>query len=95
MAIGDDDGGERGDFDPNAEGGPLRPGLRQGRFPLAGIGASAGGRDALRTLFTAMPPDTGIGFLVIQHLNAEHPSLLTELLPKYTVMPVVQAENGP
>ena len=41
-----------------------------------------------------MPPDTGIGFLVIQHLNAEHPSLLTELLSKYTVMPVVQAENG-
>ena len=41
-----------------------------------------------------MPLDMGIGFLVIQHLNAEHPSLLAELLSKYTAMPVVQAEDG-
>ncbi len=64
------------------------------RFPIVGIGASAGGLDALRTLFTAMPADTGMGFVVTQHLDAGHHSLLADLLSKFTAMQVVQVENG-
>ena len=67
---------------------------RDWRFPIVGIGASAGGLDALRTLFEAMPADTGIGFVVIQHLDAGHHSMLAELLSKYTAMPVVVVDNG-
>ncbi len=64
------------------------------RFPIVGIGASAGGLDALRSLFKAMPADTGMGFVVTQHLDADHHSLLADLLAKYTRMSVVQVENG-
>jgi len=64
------------------------------RFPIVGIGASAGGLDALRTLFEAMPADASVGFVVTQHLDADHHSMLAELLSEYTAMPVVEVENG-
>jgi len=48
----------------------------------------------LRTLFAAMPADAGIGFVVTQHLDATHQSLLADLLTKYTVMPVTEVQNG-
>ncbi|HEV3418293.1 MAG TPA: chemotaxis protein CheB, partial [Pirellulales bacterium] len=59
-----------------------------------GIGASAGGLDAFKRLFNAMPADTGMAFVLIQHLDPNHPSLTAELLSKQTTMPVVQATDG-
>lgn len=62
--------------------------------PVAGIGASAGGLDALKKLFTAMPADTGIGFVLLPHLDPRHESLMVELLARHTSMPVAEAVDG-
>jgi two-component system, chemotaxis family, CheB/CheR fusion protein len=63
-------------------------------FPIVGIGASAGGLEALETFFKAMPPDAGIGFVVVVHLDPKHISILSGLLQKHTPMPVCQIEDG-
>ncbi|HEY6006395.1 MAG TPA: chemotaxis protein CheB, partial [Anaeromyxobacter sp.] len=61
---------------------------------VVGIGASAGGLEALEKLFSLMPADSGLAFVVIQHLERRHPSLLAELLGRQTRMPVTQAADG-
>lgn len=61
---------------------------------VVGIGASAGGYDAIRNFFRAMPNDSGIGFVVVQHLDPSHTSLAAELFGKCTAMPVVPATDG-
>ncbi|WP_018124043.1 chemotaxis protein CheB [Desulfovibrio oxyclinae] len=68
----------------------------QGNAPTyyVGIGASAGGLEALDTFFTHMPTDSGMAFIVIQHLSPDHKSLMVELLSKRTSMPVKRAEEG-
>ncbi|HEY2987085.1 MAG TPA: CheR family methyltransferase, partial [Candidatus Binatia bacterium] len=60
---------------------------------VVGIGASAGGLDALKEFFTAMPADSGLGFVVVQHLDPGHVSYMASLLAKCTDMRVVQAED--
>ena len=64
------------------------------RFPVVGVGASAGGLEALEELFRPMPADTGMAFVVITHQHPGHASLLPELLGKVTALPVVAAEDG-
>ena len=64
------------------------------KFPVVGIGASAGGLEALREFFGKMPADNGIAFVVVTHLHPGHVSLLPELLGKTTRMPVVEARDG-
>ena len=59
-----------------------------------GVGASAGGLEALETFFTAMPADSGMAFIVIQHLSPDYKSMMVELLSKRTAMPVRRAEEG-
>ena len=61
---------------------------------IVALGASAGGLDAFKAFFTAMPPQSGMAFVLVQHLDPDHKSLLVELLSKHTAMPVVQAEDG-
>ncbi len=61
---------------------------------VVGVGASAGALDALRTLFAEMPGDTGMAFVVIQHLGRERPSMLTEILAGVARMPVQEAQDG-
>jgi two-component system CheB/CheR fusion protein len=63
------------------------------RFPLVGLGASAGGLEALEQFFAQMPADAGIGFVVIQHLDPKHKALLPELLQRDTAMKVVEATD--
>ena len=63
-------------------------------FPIVGIGASAGGLEALETLFKAMPLNTGMAFVVISHLHPAHISMLPELLSKITRLPVTEASDG-
>ena len=60
---------------------------------VVGIGASAGGLDALERLFQAMPADTGAAFVVVQHLSPDHKSMMDNLLGRYTAMPVRVVEH--
>lgn len=68
--------------------------VSKSRFFVAGLGASAGGLEALGSFFDAMPPDSGLAFVVIQHLSPNHKSMMAELLARNTRMPVRQAEDG-
>ncbi|MES2149525.1 MAG: chemotaxis protein CheB [Pseudomonadota bacterium] len=63
------------------------------RFPIVGIGASAGGLEALELFFSAVPANCGLGFVVVQHLDPHHKGILVELLQRATPMPVVQASD--
>ncbi|HRC73388.1 MAG TPA: chemotaxis protein CheB [Candidatus Competibacter sp.] len=59
-----------------------------------GIGASAGGLEALESFFSHMAADSGMAFIVIQHLSPDYKSMMVELLSKRTAMPVRRAEEG-
>jgi two-component system CheB/CheR fusion protein len=63
-------------------------------FPIVGIGSSAGGLEALQTLFRRLPADSGLAFVVAAHLDPTQKSHLSELLGRCTKMPVVQIENS-
>jgi two-component system CheB/CheR fusion protein len=71
---------------------PLQP--PNDGFPVVGVGASAGGLDAFRTLLDAFPADAGIALVLISHLDPTHASMLVDLLSSHTTMPVAQATNG-
>jgi len=60
-------------------------------FPVVGIGASAGGLEALERFFRNAPTDSGMAFVLVQHLDPSHASLLTEILQRTTSMPVIEA----
>ena len=61
---------------------------------IVAIGASAGGLEACRILLEAMPSGGGNAFVLVQHLDPVHESMLAELLSNHTRMTVVQAEDG-
>ncbi|MHB8766500.1 MAG: chemotaxis protein CheB, partial [Deferrisomatales bacterium] len=63
-------------------------------FPIVALGASAGGLEALEQFFKHVPPQSGLAFVVIQHLDPVHKSILAELLQRFTPMPVCQVEDG-
>ncbi|HMI39511.1 MAG TPA: chemotaxis protein CheB, partial [Nitrospiraceae bacterium] len=63
-------------------------------FPIVGIGASAGGLEAMEEFFRHMPPSSGMAFVVVSHQHAGHVSLLPNLLSKYTAMPMVEVTDG-
>ncbi len=62
-------------------------------FPIVGIGASAGGLEALEQFFIHLPKDNGIGFVIIQHLDPTHVGIMPELLQRITPMKVLQATD--
>ncbi len=64
------------------------------RFLVVGIGASAGGLDACRKFFETMPVPNGMAFILVQHLEPNHDSMLVELLASHTGMTVRQASDG-
>jgi two-component system CheB/CheR fusion protein len=78
--------------------GRKAPGLQTAaamcKFPVVGLGASAGGLEALEEFFSHVPPNSGMAFIVVTHQHPGHTSLLPELLGKYTRMPVLNARNG-
>ncbi|MGZ8453961.1 MAG: chemotaxis protein CheB [Candidatus Binatia bacterium] len=65
-----------------------------GSFPIVAIGASAGGLEAYQQLLTHLPDDTGMGFVLIQHLEPHHESRLADILARSTPMPVSEAAQG-
>ncbi len=97
---------EQGSFEPEAaasrpgpEPSPAEP-LSSGALDrgdsgliVVGLGASAGGLDAFRQFLTAVPDDTGMAFVLIQHLDPTHESLTAELLARHTRMSVVQVND--
>lgn len=69
------------------------PALRQS-FPIVGIGASAGGLEAFTQLLGALPLDTGLAIVLVQHLDPKHESMLTALLSHATPLPIHEARDG-
>src|SRR5579872_504068 len=65
-----------------------------GDFPVVGIGASAGGLDACRKLVDALPAGNGMAFILVQHLDPTHKSMMVDLLAGHTSMTVRQATDG-
>ncbi|MEG4407577.1 chemotaxis protein CheB [Microcoleus sp. MON2_D5] len=63
-------------------------------FPIVGIAASAGGLEAFTGLLSHLAIDTGMAFVLIQHLAPDHKSLLTEILARTTQMPVNEVQDG-
>jgi two-component system CheB/CheR fusion protein len=64
------------------------------KFPVVGIGASAGGLEALKRFFDAMPTDSGMAFVLVPHLDPTHGSLMVKLLSRQTAMEVSEAKEG-
>jgi two-component system CheB/CheR fusion protein len=65
-----------------------------GDFAVVGIGSSAGGLEAARNLLGALPADTGMAFVLVQHLDPTHESMMVDLLAGHTAMTVRQATDG-
>ncbi|MBK4994533.1 PAS domain S-box protein [Pseudomonas sp. S37] len=63
------------------------------RFPVVGIGASAGGLAALKTFFEQMPADSGMAFVIILHLSPDHESVADKIIQACTSMPVMQVTD--
>src|SRR5208337_2097045 len=63
-------------------------------FPIVGIGASAGGLEALDQFLEHMPGTSGMAFVIIQHLDPTHKGVMPELLQRATAMPVIQVKDG-
>ena len=74
-------------------GEPEAPSRSKG-FPIVGVGASAGGLEALSELLTHLPANTGMAFVLIQHLDPTHSSQLSDLMSRVTKMPVSEARDG-
>src|SRR5579883_2095294 len=80
--------------DLKATGSAVELSIPEGPHPIVGVGASAGGLEAFRELLTALPSDTGLALVLVQHLDPGHESLLAKLLSKSTTMPVTEVEEG-
>ncbi|HEX7508860.1 MAG TPA: chemotaxis protein CheB, partial [Polyangia bacterium] len=78
---------------PNEEKSAKQVAEVEPAFSIVGIGASAGGLEALESFFRHVPVKSGIAFVVVQHLDATHKSMLVELLSRATAMKVLQVED--
>ena len=76
-----------------AKPGPAAPVQSSIDFPIVGIGCSAGGLEALEKFLSSVPPDSGMAFVIVQHLDPAHDSALPELLQRATPMPVSETRN--
>src|ERR1700736_1544252 len=63
-------------------------------FPVIGVGASAGGLDAFKKLLKAIPEDSGMAYILVQHLDPRHDSILSDLLQKVTKIPVQEISDN-
>lgn len=76
---------------PASEEPPSAP--ENGSFPIIGIGASAGGLEALEQFLAHVPEGSGLAFVVVQHLDPDHKGMMAELLQRKTSMPVHQIRD--
>ena len=68
--------------------------LSQNLFPVVGIGASAGGLDAFKKLITTIPEDSGMAYILVQHLHPQHESALPEILQRVSKIPVFEISDN-
>lgn len=68
--------------------------LSKNLFPVVGIGASAGGLDAFKKLIPAIPENSGMAYILVQHLHPEHNSALPEILQRITKIPVIEISDN-
>jgi two-component system CheB/CheR fusion protein len=97
MAFGNNDvntdpQGNSPKSDP-PESNALKEQSYQNDFIIVGIGASAGGLEAILAFFDHLPSDTGAGFVIITHLDPHHSSMMPELIQKHTSMNVLQVQD--
>ena len=80
---------------PQGQDGSYRKGAAMGRAPcpVVGIGASAGGLEAFKAFLSSAPVDSGLAFVLVQHLAPDHRSILAELLQSVTAIPVHEIEG--
>ena len=64
------------------------------QFPIVGIGASAGGLEAVKLFLKAVPKKSGMAYVFVQHMSPTHESLLPEILEKFSEIPVVQITDN-
>jgi two-component system CheB/CheR fusion protein len=85
-----------------AKGGPeaapvvpekILPRQKEPLFPIVGIGASAGGLEALEIFLSHVPPGSGLAFVIVQHLDPTHQGIMPELLQRVTAMKVFQVKD--
>lgn len=88
KSTGKTTGRASGKVPPPAEGVAAKV-----RFPIVGMGASAGGLEACEQFFRKMPVDSGMAFVLVSHLAPDHVSLLTEILQRTTRMTVLEARE--
>jgi chemotaxis methyl-accepting protein methylase len=77
-----------------AEGKEMLPRQKKDEFPIVGIGASAGGLEALEKFLGHVPEKSGIAFVIIQHMDPTHKGIMVEILQRDTPMKVIQAMDG-
>ncbi|HEY6396332.1 MAG TPA: chemotaxis protein CheB, partial [Solirubrobacteraceae bacterium] len=77
-----------------AKNAPQTESLRHRQILIVGIGASAGGLEAFTRLLKQLSPDTGMAFVLVQHLDPAHESALTQILTRTTTMPVLEVKNN-
>lgn len=68
--------------------------LSDNLFPVVGVGASAGGLEAFKKLVTAIPEDSGMAYILVQHLDPAHDSILSNLLQRVTKIPVEEITDN-
>lgn len=72
----------------------IRPTQKDFGFPIVGIGASAGGLEAFTRLLNHLSTETGMAFVLLQHLDPKHASLSADILSRATQMPVTEVKDG-
>lgn len=88
-------GGVAGGGGPEGDGAPDRPKRgRKKKVIVVGIAASAGGLEALGQFITHLPPNSAMGYVVVQHMAPQHRSMLSQLLGRQTDMKVVEITDG-
>ena len=70
-----------------------KPQNKEDTFLIVGIGASAGGLEAFKTFFTELPDAPGMAFVIVQHLDPTHKSMMVDLLKKYTKMQISEVKD--
>lgn len=95
QSSGNRDSGGKGRKKLALPSGPRGMAADRGRgFSIVALGASAGGLEALEVFFKNMPADSGLAFVVVQHMDPVHEDMLAELLQRDTTMPVCRIRDG-
>ena len=70
------------------------PDVRISKLPIVGLGASAGGLEALKSFFAGVSENSGMAYIVVVHMNPKQPSILPDLIQKVSRIPVAIARDG-